>query len=346
MDESDGTSSTLELAFSKIRLQQNSTVVQVKRPASLLLAIDSTLINETKHESVSDIQPQAYLIALLATLDQLVSTTAPLTGDKRELLDATLYLLSLLTPHLTPTILRQRQSTLATLAPLFPVLTASAPATKSLIAVAQSFLASLSPTNLERDLAGARTTYAHVLGLCADPRPKVRRRAQEAVQSLLRDPPPPSGVHPYASESAEWILARLEDAVKGAKRGGKAAVATAAEEKQAERVKKANKEVTGAAEVAGSGQSDESRAIALLTFIKNLGSAWDDKVRRCVRRQILLALADMLTLRCHRPHRPSYKSSFPFCRFLPPTSLSAPLLFSRTCSRLSDKPNWRTEQRH
>lgn len=268
---------TLELAFTKIRTQTSSGVAAVRRPATLLTAIDSTLA----HADGSAIPPSAYLVALVSTLSQLTATPAAAksSGDKRELLEATLYLLSLLTPHLDQHLLRSKIALLATLAPLFPSFQPTAPPLKSLIAISQSILAALTPQQLEKDLP-ARTVYASILSLCGDARPKVRRRAQEAVGALLSAPPPPAVSHPYAEETAGWILERLEDAVKGAKRGGKKDVAPAQPGgkggKGAEKAKEAAKAVGGQQEEAGG--SDESRAIALLTFIKNLGTAWDDKV--------------------------------------------------------------------
>jgi ribosomal RNA-processing protein 12 len=271
--------STLELAFTKIRTQTTSGVAAVRRPATLLTAIDSTLAKQDG----SAIPPSAYLVALVSTLTQLTTSTpaaAKPSGDKRELLEATLYLLSLLAPHLDQPLLRAKMSLLSTLQPLYPSFQSTAPPLKSLIAISQPILAALSPQQLEKDLP-ARTVYASILSLCGDARPKVRRRAQEAVGALLSAPPPPAVSHPYAEETAGWILERLEDAVKGAKRGGKKDAAPtpapgAKGGKGAEKAKEAAKAVGGQQEEAGG--SDESRAIALLTFIKNLGTAWDDKV--------------------------------------------------------------------
>ena len=262
---------TLDAAFAKIRTQVNSGVAAVRRPATLLTAIDSTLKHEsTDKDTTATLPPAAYLVALLSTLSQLTATPAAAksTGEKRELLEATLYLLSLLTPHLEPALLRTKLSVLATIAPLFPAFNSHAPGTKSLLAIAQSLLSSLSAQQLEKDLP-ARTTYAHVLQLCADARPKVRRRAQEAVGALLGSPPPPAVAHPYAEETAGWILARLDEAVKGAKRGGKKEVTVQ------KKLKDGRIEV---ARVEGEeGQlADEGRAIALLVFIKNLAGAWSD----------------------------------------------------------------------
>lgn len=252
------TMATLEQSWTKIRLQINSATPAIKRPAVVLQAIESTLSSSSS--TSTSIEPPAYLVALLSTLDQLVEDplAAQANSEQRQLLEATLYLLSVLSPHLDPTPLRAKLSTtLATVAPLFAALHDSAPAVKSLVQVTESLLAAAPNATLEKDLHGARSSYAHVLTLCADPRPKVRRRAQEAVQHVLKNPPPPGVQHPYAEETAQWICHRLDDAIRGAKRGGKK---DAAHQKEVE-----------------SG-SDESRAIALLTFVKNMGTAWPQSV--------------------------------------------------------------------
>ncbi|GAA5884450.1 hypothetical protein JCM16303_005086 [Sporobolomyces ruberrimus] len=242
---------TLEESWTKIRLQIDSATPAIKRPAVVLGAIESTLSTNTR------IEPPAYFLALLSTLDQLVQdkgSSNPLS-EQRQLLEATLYLLSVLSPHLDPPTLRSKlSSTLQTLHPLFSAFDTSAPPLKSLIQISQNLLSAAPQTVLEKDLDGARSTYADVLSLCSDTRPKVRRRAQEAVQAVLKNPPPPGSTHPYAQESAGWICGKSEEAIRGAKRGGKKEGANAAKEVE-----------TG---------SDESRAIALLTFVKNMGTAW------------------------------------------------------------------------
>ncbi|GAA5994053.1 hypothetical protein JCM5350_004661 [Sporobolomyces pararoseus] len=245
---------TLEESWSKIRLQVNSATPAIKRPAVVLQAIESTLSTTS---SPSAIEPPAYFVALLSTLDQLVQDpqASQPNSEQRQLLEATLYLLSVLSPHLDPTTLRSKlSSTLATLTPLYQAFSSSAPPLKSLIQISQCLLSAAPQTTLEKDLQGARSCYAAILSLCADSRPKVRRRAQEAVQAVLKNPPPPGIKHPYAEESAGWICGKLDEAIRGAKRGGKKD--GAANTKEVE---------TG---------SDESRAIALLTFIKNMGTAW------------------------------------------------------------------------
>ncbi|GAA6042495.1 hypothetical protein JCM8097_003058 [Rhodosporidiobolus ruineniae] len=244
-------STQLDAAWAKIRAQSSSTVPGILRPAQLLQAVESTLATSTSQQ----IAPQAYFVAFLSTLDQLAQDpqAAQPNSDKRQLLEAQLYLLAVLVPHLDKPSLRAKLDILPTLAPLLESFASHAPALKSLIALSQALLCSASTQQLEKDLQGCRSVYAVVLSLCADARPKVRRRAQEAVQAVLSSPPPPATIHPYAGESAEWICGKLEEAVRGAKRGG------------------AKKEGAAKGEEGG---NDESRAIALLTFVKNLGPSW------------------------------------------------------------------------
>ncbi|GAA5939156.1 mRNA-binding protein RRP12 [Sporobolomyces koalae] len=263
---------TLAESWSKIRLQINSATPAIKRPAVVLSAIEATLAADSSQ--ADQIEPAAYFVALVSTLDQLVQDpqAAQPASEPRQLLEATLYLLSVLVPHLDPATLRSKlAATLATLAPLFASFAESAPPVKSLVQIAQAFLAAAPQTTLEKDLHGARSSYAAVLSLCADSRPKVRRRAQEAVQHILKNPPPPGTTHPYADESAHWICGKLDDAIRGAKRGGK-------------------KDASSAKEVETG--SDESRAIALLTFVKNMGTAWPQSSTR----ELLPLLLSTLTL--------------------------------------------------
>ncbi|GAA5992112.1 hypothetical protein JCM10908_001772 [Rhodotorula pacifica] len=237
----------LTVQLAKVRSQLNTQVEATHRAAQLLVAVEETLQQQ-------DAPAQAYWVALTATLAQLASDpqAAKAATEKRKLLEATLYLVALVAPHLEPAHLRQGDI-LKTLQPLLQSFATQAPALKSLIAIAEHTIAALPAPTLERDRDGARAVYATILSLSADARPKVRRRAQEAVHAVLKSPPPPAVVHPYAQESAEWICSKLDEALRAAKRGGKAPATTTSE---------------------NSNSPDESRAIALLTFIRNLGPTW------------------------------------------------------------------------
>lgn len=230
----------------------------------------------------------------MSTLQQLLSAPVVKTGktpkavkagapptDKEELLEATLYLLSLLAPHLDEPILRSQHSLLPLLSPLYTSFATHAPALKSLLAISQSLLASLTLSQLSSSPSSNsssmyRTHFAHILKTCSDSRPKVRRRAQEAVIAILAAVPAPAVKHPWAGTTAGWVVEKLEEAVKGAKRGGRKEAA--APVPAAGKGKKGEKAAPVPVETEQGG--DESRAIALLTFVKNLGTAWDDEVSR------------------------------------------------------------------
>ena len=63
---------------------------------------------------------------------------------------------------------------------------------------------------LPQTQVGPRRVIAGLLNLAQDPRPKVRRRAQDAIAHVLENPPPsPALDHPAADMCAETALANL-----------------------------------------------------------------------------------------------------------------------------------------
>ncbi|KAL8279515.1 hypothetical protein RQP46_008077 [Phenoliferia psychrophenolica] len=193
-------------AFDKVRLQANSTIAAVRKPATLLVAIEQTL--------PADSPATAYLAALSSTLSQV-------TKAKDEVLHcALLYLLSLLVPTLEPAELQPYASSLlSTVDPLFKAYSSEAPALKSLLSIASSTLSNVPLVQLSTGPVPKRV-FTSVLLLTTDARPKVRRKAQEVVADVLANPPAPAMQHPYRQESSSWIADRLDEAVRGAKRSG------------------------------------------------------------------------------------------------------------------------------
>ena len=165
-------------------------LLSAKRKFKLISFFPHPLLPDFSPSSTS-MEPPAYFLALLSTLDQLVRDTNlfKTNSERRELLAR--HLLSTISPHLDPTTLRSRlSSTLATITPLYQSFEHQAPALESLIQISQCSLSAAPQLSLEKDLQGARSCYAATSSLCADTRPKVRRRAQEAVQHVLKNPPP------------------------------------------------------------------------------------------------------------------------------------------------------------
>jgi ribosomal RNA-processing protein 12 len=88
------------------------------------------------------------------------------------------------------------------------------PALRSQIGLYGSVLKALDRSQL--DIQGIRQSFASILQLCLDGRPKVRKRAAEVIKDVLSSPPTPLIRHPYSDRVAEWIKSTLTDIVTNA----------------------------------------------------------------------------------------------------------------------------------
>lgn len=68
-----------------------------------------------------------------------------------------------------------------------------------------------------------RQSFATILQLCVDPRPKVRKRAADLVRDVLSSPPSPLIRHPYSERVGEWCVNALSEvnALGSSKQKGK-----------------------------------------------------------------------------------------------------------------------------
>ncbi|KAL9585189.1 MAG: hypothetical protein Q9203_004360, partial [Teloschistes exilis] len=174
-----------------------------KQTSVVLSAVEDTL-RDQKHEQ----SPTAYFAALLALLGQaLVGSNG--TSNK-ELASAVVYLLDLVAEHVPAPLLRSKFSQILTsLAPLLTSEDAEAPLLRSSIGCLESLLAvqDAAAWALPLTQIGPRRAVAGLLLLASNPKPKVRKRAQEAIITVLKNPPPsPSLDHPVADMCAETAL--------------------------------------------------------------------------------------------------------------------------------------------
>lgn len=179
-----------------------------KQTAVVLSAIEDTL----KDQNVG-IKPAAYFAALLALLSQSVSPSNGIVN--KELATSVTYLLDLVTPHVQAPLLQSKFSQILT--SLAPVLTNNdieAPLIRSSIGCLESLLiAQDNPAwALAQSQVGPRRAIAGLLVLASDHRPKVRRRAQDALTHVLKNAPPsPSLDHPAADMCAETALRSVNE---------------------------------------------------------------------------------------------------------------------------------------
>ncbi|CAA7261659.1 unnamed protein product [Cyclocybe aegerita] len=195
----------MEEALAKIRPHTSSSLPHQKNPANLLIALESTF-----KEQHTEATPTAYFAAILTTLDGTIQKK-DISLEDRAILPAELYLLALVAPFTPAPVIRSNLNTLLSLtAPLFPALNQYAPALRSQLSLYYSIFQALDRSQLE--VQGVRQTFASILQLCADPRPKVRKKAADVVKDLLANPPTPLMRHPYAERVAEWVKSALAEA--------------------------------------------------------------------------------------------------------------------------------------
>ncbi|KAA1475204.1 NUC173-domain-containing protein [Dentipellis sp. KUC8613] len=197
----------LDQALAKIRPHTSSNLAHQKAPATLLHALEATFQEQNTEKS-----PTAYFAALLTTLDGTIQKEKPsgLKFGEGDILPAELYLLALVAPFTPPPVIRANITTVLSLtAPLFPLVKAHAPALRSQLSIYDPVLRALDRSQLE--IQGVRQSFASILQLCIDPRPKVRKRAAEVVRDVLASPPSPLVRHPYGERVAEWALSALTE---------------------------------------------------------------------------------------------------------------------------------------
>ncbi|KAJ3204438.1 hypothetical protein HDU82_005845 [Entophlyctis luteolus] len=195
-----------------------SAPVAVKKAALLLVAVDRTVALEAPAPMSTSANPSpvAYLGALVTLLDQQIDGAAEESEseEKLEMVAAIAYLLAIVFPKVSSQVIRLKLSSLTqTLLQAYSSFSQVSPA------IARDLLSSIESVLLVMDLATwmqystavGRGATLKELSLCLlhaaiDPRPKVRKRAQDAVKKVLESPPPPSFVHPFLVRVVDYLV--------------------------------------------------------------------------------------------------------------------------------------------
>jgi ribosomal RNA-processing protein 12 len=182
-----------------------ATKTDIKKTAIVLSAVESTLKEQNTEASAT-----GYFAALLALLRQ--STSSP-GGVNKELSTSVVYLLDVVTPYAPSPLLRAKFSQiLQNLAPVLTLPEADAPLLRPSIGCLESLLIAQDSAawELSQNQIGPRRAIAGLLGLAMDKRPKIRKRAHDALTKVLKNgPPSPSVDHPAADMCAETALKGL-----------------------------------------------------------------------------------------------------------------------------------------
>lgn len=176
-------------------------------------AVVLSAIEDTLRAQNHDFTPTAYFAALLALLSQSISPSNGLVN--KDLATSVVYLLDLVTPSVPKPILRSKFSQILTsLAPALTHQDADAPLLRSSMGCLEALLVAQDSGAwiLPQTQISPRRAVAGLLVLAVDHRPKVRKRAHEALVKVLKSPPPsPSLDHPAADMCAETALHNLRD---------------------------------------------------------------------------------------------------------------------------------------
>lgn len=169
-------------------------------------------IEETLREQKTKFTATAYFAALLALLKQSASTT-----PDDQLITSAIYLLDIVISHVPPALLRaQFDTVLTSVAPFLDASSPNAPLLRSSVGSLESLLIAQDAAawSLPQTQTSPRQAIPVLLGLAVDPRPKVRKRAQEALTRVLKTPPPgPAIDHPAAELCAVAAQNNLKNAV-------------------------------------------------------------------------------------------------------------------------------------
>ncbi|KAH0544844.1 hypothetical protein FGG08_001073 [Glutinoglossum americanum] len=196
---------------SKLDKIRSPNLQNQRQTAVVLSAVEDTL-----RDQKTEFAPTAYFAAVLALLNQSISSSAGIVN--KDLATSVVYLLDLITPFTPAPLLRSKFSQILThLAPALTHPEAEAPLLKSSIGCLESLLTAQDSAawQLSQSQIGPRRAIAGLLNLAVDHRPKVRKRAQDALTKVLKNPPPsPSVDHPAADMCAETSLRSLSQLAK------------------------------------------------------------------------------------------------------------------------------------
>lgn len=170
------------------------------------------MLLDTLRDQNTEASPTGYFAALLALLRQSISPTGIVN---KELATSVVYLLDIVTPYTPHPLLRSKFSQILTnIAPALTLPEADAPLLRPSVGCLESLLIAQDSAawELSQTQIGPRRAVAGLLSLAMDHRPKIRKRAQEALAKILTNAPPsPSLDHPAADMCAETALRSLSE---------------------------------------------------------------------------------------------------------------------------------------
>ncbi|KAI9105642.1 armadillo-type protein [Phlyctochytrium arcticum] len=200
--------------LAKVRAQTTSGLANQRQPALILTAIEETI-----KEQGEELVPMAYFGALLTILESQRPVMATLAGEMEEsgkeetrgTLAAVTYLLGIVFPEVPGAILKLKFDDIAQLlGATLEACHSDQPVTRAVLACLEYLLLAQDNSRWTNDMVCKKLFHA-LLVMSVDGRPKVRRRAHDAVKRILTRPPPPTTHHPATITTIDYALKSLEE---------------------------------------------------------------------------------------------------------------------------------------
>ncbi|KAJ3257993.1 hypothetical protein HK103_004127 [Boothiomyces macroporosus] len=187
--------------LSKIRSQINSGLENQKSAAVLLTAIEESI-----QEQGEALIPVAYFGTIMTIIDQSFE------GDS-SIIPAAVYILSVVFPRchlfnssISSNILRLKFSDITTIfEKVISTFNDDAPTVRGVINCYE-YLLFAQENNIWSSESSCKKSFQYLLAYSVDVRPKVRKRAVDAIKRILSNPPPPSLTHPGTILAIEFYF--------------------------------------------------------------------------------------------------------------------------------------------
>lgn len=197
-------------SFEKIRVHVRSGLENQRQPAVLLAAIEDAIREQDKSLTKDDkINPVAYFGSLFTMLETkldemsrgLVDTESSLT-----LLTSFCYLLQFVMQNTPSSLLRLKvQNFSKCFSIIFEHFLNEQPLIRAVIGCIEPLLGAQYIGAWQSDVS-VKTLFMSILKLSVDGRAKMRKRAEQAISTLLSNPPPPSVCHPATPISIDFYI--------------------------------------------------------------------------------------------------------------------------------------------
>ncbi|KAI8896755.1 armadillo-type protein [Globomyces pollinis-pini] len=191
--------SELQAQLNGIKQQTNSGLDNQKQAAILLKAVEETIVEQN-----GELSPIAYFGTLMTIVEQAITNESPVISPS-------VYLLAIIFPKINANVLKLKFTDIASmLESILVQYNNDAPVVRSTIICIEYLLFAIDNTAWSSETL-SKKLFQHLLNLCVDARPKVRKRASDAIKRILSNPPPPTTNHPCCTLAIDFCSVVLED---------------------------------------------------------------------------------------------------------------------------------------